>query len=488
MSNEPETLEKILIVDDEENIRQLLARLCEREGYDVLTASTGREALNLLEQSELPALAIVDLRLPDIDGMEILRRARERDPRMVIIILTGYADFKSAVEALNLGAYDYIQKDALNIQLIPVIIQRALDRRRVGLRNEQLIAELQRANAELQRQRAHQLHIIQQMGRALAGGLQAQEIAEVMIALAISAMACDAAGVLVAPPSIPQKPFALLGSTRPLTHEAQQTLLEALITRFPGRFPIPVKDVDVHVTSDDAPEEDEGHWRHMEAVTLTTRESTLGVMVLGSHREAPCDEDALAILRVLATQGSIALENAFLFARMCELATRDSLTGLYNHSHFFELLEAEISRSERHGYSLAIIMLDMDRASGLKYINDTYGHQVGDAVLREVAKVLTYNVRRADSVARYGGDEFAILAPETGKNEAMILANRLCQQLRETPIRVMGLEFHITVSGGVAVFTPKSGVNAATLVDLADQGMYLAKEQGGNRVFMVDWD
>ncbi|MBC7255817.1 MAG: response regulator, partial [Chloroflexi bacterium] len=259
MSNGPEAIEKILIVDDEENIRQLLARLCEREGYDVLTAPTGGEALALLEGEELPALAIVDLRLPDMDGMEILRRARERDPRMVVIILTGYADVQSAVEALTLGAYDYIPKDALNLQLIPVIIHRALDRRRVGLRNEQLIAELQRANAELQRQRAHQLQIIQQMGRALAGGLQAQEIAEVMVQLAISAMECDAAGILVAPPSIPQKPFALLGSTCLLTPAAQQALLEVLMARFPERFPLSTEDVDVHVISYNDLEEDEGH-------------------------------------------------------------------------------------------------------------------------------------------------------------------------------------------------------------------------------------
>lgn len=488
MSNGIEKIETILIVDDEENIRQLLARLCEREGYDVLTAPSGHDALALLERDPPPALAIVDLRLPDINGLEILRQARARDPRMVVIILTGYADFNSAVEALALGAYDYISKDALNIQLIPIIIQRALDRRRVGLRNEQLIAELQRANAELQRQRAHQLHIIQQMGRALAGGLQAREIAEVMVQLALSAMECNAAGVLVAPPSIPQKPFAVIGGVQPLAAEAQHALLESLIAHFPTRFPISTEDITLYVIPTDGLEYEKGGWAFSQTVPLTTHESTLGVLALASHRDRPCDEDALALLRVLAAQGGIALENAFLFARMCELATRDSLTGVYNHSHFFELLEAEISRSERHGYNLAIIMLDMDRASGLKEINDTYGHQVGDAVLQEVARLLTYNVRLADSVARYGGDEFAILAPETGKNEALVLANRLCRRVSETPIRVMGLEFHITMSVGVAVFTPKSGLNATTLVDLADQGMYLAKEQGGNRVFMVEWD
>lgn len=488
MSSGSEGIETILIVDDEENIRQLLVRLCEREGYNVLTAASGSDALAILGREPLPALAIVDLRLPDMDGLEILRRVRERTPRIIVIILTGYADFNSAVEALGLGAYDYIQKDALNIQLIPVIIKRALDRRRVGLRNEHLIAELERANAELERQRVHQLHITQQLVRALAGGLQAREIAEVMVQLALSAMECDAAGVLVAPPSIPRKPFVLVGGVTPLTPEAQRTLLEKLIAHFPTRLPLAAEEMTLHVIPSSAPGQDEGAWPFMKAVSLTTRENTLGVMALASHREKPCDEEALALLQVLATQGAIALENAFLFARMCELATRDSLTGLYNHSHFFERLEAEINRSERHGYSLAIIMLDMDRASGLKEINDTYGHQVGDAVLQEVAKILSYNVRLTDSVARYGGDEFAILAPETDKEGALILANRLCRQLREVPIRVMGLEFHITMSVGVAVFTPKSGLNAATLVDLADQGMYLAKEQGGNRVFMVDWD
>lgn len=482
------TIERILIVDDQETMRGLLRRICQREGYDVALAADGREALAALQQEGPFALAIVDLRLPDIDGIEILRQARTLDPRMLVIILTGHADFDTAVEAIQSGAYDYIQKEALNMQLIPIIIQRALERRRLNLRNRQLIEDLRQANAELQRHRAQQLRAIQQMGRALAGRLQWQETAQLMAQAALDNVRCDGVGILLVAPDIPRKPLAILASGNPLASEAQKALLDILIERAPATLPLDPETIEVQIIAPPADMPDNAPWHQVEAAPIETREHPIGVMALVSYGEAPFDQDAYDVLHILVSQGGIALENAHLFARMCELATRDSLTGLYNHSHFFELLEAEISRSERHSYELAVIMLDMDRKTGLKQINDTYGHQTGDALLREVAKILAFNVRLADSVARYGGDEFAVLAPETGKNEALVLANRLCRRLGEVPIKIAGMEFRISMSIGVAVFYPKTGISVTALVDLADQALYLAKEQGGNQVFMVDWD
>jgi len=117
------------------------------------------------------------------------------------------------------------------------------------------------------------------------------------------------------------------------------------------------------------------------------------------------------------------------------LATRDSLTGLCNHGHFFELLELEINRCNRYGHDLAVIMLDIDKNHGLKHVNDTYGHQAGDDLLRQLAMILQLAVRGADVVARYGGDEFVILAPQIGQ-EGLALGRRLCETLRETSFTV----------------------------------------------------
>jgi diguanylate cyclase (GGDEF)-like protein len=481
------TIERLLVVDDQENVRELLRRVCEREGYDVALAANGQEAIEQLRRGAF-ALAIVDLLLPDIDGLEVLRQARGLDPHLLVIILTGHADFDTAVEAIRLGAYDYIQKEALSLQLIPIVIQRALDRRRLNLRNRQLILDLQRANAELAQQRAQQLRSIQQMGDALAGRLQWQDTAQVMLQAAFDSVACDAAGILLVAPDIPRKPLAMMGGRAGLAPETQNALLDILLDQAPSELRVEPAGIEQQVLMPEVDAPSHAPWRQIEVAPLATSERPLGVMALVSHSETPFDQDARDILHILVSQGSIALENGFLFARMRELATRDSLTGLYNRSHFFKALETEISRSERHGSELAVIMVDMDRQGGLKEINDTYGHQIGDAVLREVGKTLAVSIRLADTVARYGGDEFIVLAPETGKREASALANRLCRRLNQAPIELLGMAFPISVSMGVAVFRPNMGVSVTSLIDLADQALYVAKEQGGNQAFMVDWD
>lgn len=211
---------------------------------------------------------------------------------------------------------------------------------------------------------------------------------------------------------------------------------------------------------------------------------------MARHANQLWEEEALGFFRVLATQGGIALANARLFARTQELATRDGVTGIYNQRHFFELLEAEISRSERHHLPLTVIMLDLDRGDagggvGLKTINDTFGHQAGDRLLREVAAYLANTVRRADTIARYGGDEFVILAPQTGHDDALALANRVRQQLGRAAFCVAGRAIRLTASVGVGVFLPGAGDTAGAVVSRADQGLYMAKERGGDQVCLV---
>jgi two-component system cell cycle response regulator len=133
-------------------------------------------------------------------------------------------------------------------------------------------------------------------------------------------------------------------------------------------------------------------------------------------------------------------------------------------------------------------MLDIDRQHGLKAINDTYGHQAGDKLLCWIGELLRDNVRLADVVARYGGDEFIIMAPQTGIDKALTLATRVRKILAESEFRYDGETHHITVSIGVAVFQPGHKESASSVVSLADQGLYLAKERGGNQVCMIELD
>jgi len=223
-------------------------------------------------------------------------------------------------------------------------------------------------------------------------------------------------------------------------------------------------------------------WGTVKYGLLSLRDNLSGVVALARHSDEPFSDEAQAIFGILVSQGSIALENAYLFGRMRDLATRDSLTGLYNHGHFFEMLEAEIARAERYGQELAVIMLDLDGARGLKRINDTYGHQAGDELLRQVGRLLVANLRRADIVARYGGDEFVILAPQTSSEQAHALANRLCARLREHAFIFNGTPEHVTVSVGLTIFRPGEKQTASSVVGRADRNLYTAKNRGGDQV------
>jgi len=480
--------ERILIVDDEADILDVLERACRSAGYQVLTAQDGASARRVLEQEAIQA-CVLDLRLPDTHGLEIMRYAKQLYPDCEVIILTAYGDLKTSIEALRLGAYDYLQKPLDELQLVPVVLSRALERQALARRNAQLLQKLQAVNEELELRRRQQLQYISYLGHALAGALNSRDVAQVLVQAALESTNCEGAGVLLLHGNGLEQPWAVMAARKNLSLKAREALVQAMVAHLPQRVSLDPAALHVQELSiSDAPEVDDEPWRRFEFGLLAAREEFDGLAVLANHSDQPFTEEALRLFEILVTQGSVALANARLFARTSELAARDGLTGVYNHRHFFELLEAEISRSERHGLELAVVMLDIDSGCtiGLKAINDTYGHQAGDFALCTVARCLQENVRRADVVARYGGDEFIILAPQTGREEALALANRLCRLLRETPIHVAGHEARLTVSVGAAVFRPGSGDDVNAVVNRADRGVYLAKERGGDQVCLVD--
>lgn len=481
--------ERVLVVDDEELIRQLLTRLCRGAGYQVVAAGDGAEALRALEEGFFN-VCIVDLLLPGVDGMAVLRRAKELHPECEVIILTGFGALESAVEALRLGAYDYLEKPAANLaELIPITVSRALERQRLAGSNATLLRDLQRANTELELRRHQQLQFISYIGHAMSGALQRHDVTRVLIQAVLEAIGCDGVGVLLLHKTSEDNPWALTSGRKRLASGSRRALVEIMLGHLPEHLRPSIDQVETEgIVPLESEGIDHGSWGWHELRMLEVRDELEGVVVLANHGQEPVAEEAVGFLGILVTQGSVALANARLFARTRELATRDGLTGLYNHRHFFELLGVEISRAERYGQELAVIMLDIDRENGLKDINDTFGHQAGDELLRAVARFLEDTVRRADVVARYGGDEFVILAPQTGMSEAKALANRVRDKLNEVPFVVRGRRAHVTVSVGVAVFRPGRGESADTVVSLADRGLYIAKERGGNQVCMIQAD
>lgn len=167
------------------------------------------------------------------------------------------------------------------------------------------------------------------------------------------------------------------------------------------------------------------------------------------------------------------------FEQQYKLATTDGLTELYNHRYFQEQMRMQIANSKRYETEFSLIILDIDF---FKHFNDTFGHQAGDAVLRQVAQTLKRNVRATDIVCRYGGEEMSIILPNTEKDVAYSTAEKICKRVSDNKFRLIGdKEVTVTISLGVATY-PYDGDNASELIEAADKRLYNAKNNGRNQV------
>lgn len=164
-------------------------------------------------------------------------------------------------------------------------------------------------------------------------------------------------------------------------------------------------------------------------------------------------------------------------------ALRDSLTGLFNRYRLAEVLNREMERCKRSNQSLTLVLMDIDH---FKNINDRWGHQVGDEVLRQVAGRLVSNIRSGDWCFRYGGEEFLLILPEAGMDAAWHKADKLRQSLEATPLLCGAVQVDVTISAGLSIY-PTHGANLDALLSSADQALYQAKREGRNRVVQAHW-
>ncbi|MCM8771246.1 MAG: diguanylate cyclase [Candidatus Omnitrophica bacterium] len=283
----------ILVVDDEEVMRNLLRDVLTEVGYNVETASCGEEAIAKIKEAKFP-IVITDLKMPGMNGVEVLRKVKMINSEACVIMITAYPSIESVTDAMREGAYDYIIKP-FNIEEINLVLRRAIER--------------------------------------------------------------------------------------------QYLLREAVQKEF-----------------------------------------------------------------------------------YQELSILDSLTGLYNHRHFYEVLPREIERAQRYNHPVSLLMIDID---DFKIYNDTNGHLAGDKLLQDLASVLVKGVRSVDMVFRYGGEEFTVICPETAKQGGVEIAKRIFNLVRE--------KLPVTMSVGLSTY-PDDAQVVQELVAKADLAMYEAKQLGKNRI------
>ncbi len=220
--------------------------------------------------------------------------------------------------------------------------------------------------------------------------------------------------------------------------------------------------------------------RSILCVPLKIRDRVLGVIeLINTNGERSFDEDDLPLLGAVADFAAIAIDNAHNYKRVSELVITDDLTGLFNARHFQELLEYEMSRSTRYKSNISLIFFDLDH---FKSVNDNFGHLVGSRMISEVGHLVREHIRSSDRGARYGGDEYVIVLPNTSKEGGIAVATKLLDLLQEHSFTTdSGDRINISASFGVATF-PDDCSDRTGLIRAADSAMYDAKEGGRNRV------
>jgi diguanylate cyclase (GGDEF)-like protein len=216
---------------------------------------------------------------------------------------------------------------------------------------------------------------------------------------------------------------------------------------------------------------------------LVANDQGVGLVELTFTGRPTTDPGLITLARTMAHEAAMALENATLYETARNLADRDPLTGFYNHRYLHERLAEEVVRAVRTRRPLSVVMLDLD---DFKLVNDSFGHLYGDRVLVHVAERVRSTLRASDVPARYGGDEFAVILPETDRAEAALVAERILAAFRDSPFAADGRgAFPVSASVGIATH-PADGRSATDLIAVADRGLYAAKNAGGNRVRSAD--
>jgi len=452
---------RILVVDDSRFDRERTAEALVGLGT-VVACADGAEAIRVLEQG--PADVIVsDLTMPGMTGLQLLERVRREHAGTDLVLLTGYASVESAVQALRMGAADYLTKPAPEEGLRRAVEQLLL-RRRLLEENRQLRDALRTVDA----------------CRALSPFLDPGEVYPVVLDLVLSATGrrrglavfrrsqgamSDGTAFRGFSEGEEAHLHAWLVEGKPLdlaAHEGTRVLDAGRLHEALAR-----------VGSGAAP---------VLAVGIGGEQSEAGVVAVASDGRGFATQE-LERARIVATHGHAALVNAERYNDAKERAFVDDVTELYNARFLLSAAENEIRRAERYGNELSVLFLDLDR---FKRVNDRFGHLVGSQTLRHLAQMLQHSVRQVDTLARYGGDEFTILLVDTPHAEALQIAERIRRSVGDHVFEA-GREarLHLTVSIGVATL-PRHGRGRDALLDAADKAMYLAKSRGRDRVCSAD--
>ncbi len=437
--------DRILVLDDERSILDVLSQHLEAEGYDCTTTDSPRHALEILREEDF-SLLITDLKMPELSGMEVVKRIKEMGKDISIIVVTAMIEVTNAIQAMRTGADDYVLKP-FNLSEISLSVAHAIEKRTLIIENRAYQQQLESRVADA----------TQELAAANVEVRETKEYLESLIESTLDAIITIGEGGRVA--------FANSGARRMMGYSEGEILAKGMDELYVGGAE--ESQYIIRVLRADKPLQNyETELKHKSGTTIPV---SMSISQIPATEERPAS--TLAICKDITEQKRLELE-------LKEMTIRDNLTGLYNQRYFYDRLDAEIERARRQKRPLSLLLVDIDH---FKSYNDSRGHLEGDRVLQEVGNVIRVCTREhVDYGFRYGGDEFTVILPEAPAATAHDIAERIRAMFEEKRFDLL------TMSVGLTTY--QEGYSVRKFIQYTDSLMYDAKRAGGNRVYVFGAD
>ncbi len=450
----------LLIVDDYKANRLVLQKQLANNGFDFLMAESGRQALELLEREHID-LILLDIMMPDIDGIEVLKRikASKRLHDIPVIMVTAMEEDSALPECLKLGASDYVTKP-LKMPILRARVASQLSRKwamdAVQESRLNLTRKVEERTRDLQLALSQREQGLKEQAKAKAEAQQARlRLRDAIEALADGFALFDTDMKLEMANS---KFHAFYGDGgRVAAGQSYASILRSVVDK--GLIPEAQGQEDAWI------------------------EQQLDLLELERDVQMT-DERWLRVAQRRTSEGGLVgifsdiTERKNMEDRLRLAALIDPLTGLYNRRHFLTALDGEVNRWKRYQGSLSLIMIDIDF---FKSVNDKHGHNIGDQVLCALSETLGDILRSSDTLARWGGEEFIALLPNTPITDTRMLAERICAVVAATDFSTDAGKLRITISAGIAGISAEMET-VEQFIKAADGALYRAKAAGRNRM------
>ena len=482
--------ERLMIVDDDLDHLKKISGYLVNEGFDVATEPNSKKALNRLLKEDFD-LVFIKQNMTGSDGLSVLQQLQKAGSKSSFIIMADSLDIRQAVDIMQEGAYSILMMPYKMEQLKEMVIK-GFKNRSAFLEILQLSGNLVKVNSNLQDKKKHlendqkllkskveELKLLNNLSFLMSSSLNPEVIIDGLAQNLRDTVHFDIFSVMMLDG---KEIFLKVHSNNPLGKGLLDEInrnVHKSFTRYVGKTE----------SFNKLPEKVEGKSRKVISIhqdseldfNLQVAGKKLGVLKIIRFSGEPFSEDQKCLLSTVSNQLALFLNNALEHKKYLDLASHDSLTNALNRRAFDDIIEREFNRSVRYKTPLSVIMFDLDH---FKKINDSWGHQAGDTVLKEVSEVVHNCLRESDIFARYGGEEFVAILPQTGIEKAGILAERIRIAIQNKPINVQEGKINATSSVGIACYPFSSVEDKNDLVKMADNALYQAKNNGRNCVYI----